>query len=935
MNNPVPVNILLVDDQPANLLALETVLEKLDETLISVTSGEEALRKVLGTDFAAILLDVRMPTMSGFETARLIRTHPRSSRTPIIFLTAAPDDPNFPVDEAYALGAVDYLTKPIVPAVLQAKVSFFVDLYRKTADLARIERERHMAALNEKDARIRLLLGNIKDYAFVVTDVDGRISEWEGGAEEITGWRAVDAIGQSAAILYLPEDCLSGRPEIEMAEAKDNGRSEDKRWHARKDGSRFYADGVTIALNDAQGQLRGFTKIFRDATAAKQAADDLRMSEERLRQSRERVKLATEAAGLGVWLWDAPTGLITWENDRLNQALGIPPLEASTIAAEFARRFLHSEDAPAFLQALEDMTYSGAVFHLQARVSGPAKEPRWLEFSGLRQRTSAGDMQVLGMAADITARKQVEQREREAAAEAFAAAEANAKFRTFFDQGSYFAGVMALDGTIIEANRLCLEACGFTREEVVGKKFWDCGWWNRSPELMDMVRSGYMEAVAGNTFKRETVYFVADGSQRFIELILAPVTDSMGRVLYVAPTGTDVTDRKRAADDLRRLAADLAEADRRKTEFLATLAHELRNPLAPLQNGLEIMRLAADNPEVVGRTRDMMERQLAHMVHLVDDLLDVARITRGKVHLKKEKVELKNVVASAIETSMPQIQACGHQLVTQLEEASLLLDADPTRLSQIISNLLNNAAKYTSRGGRIILSACRENNEIAITVTDNGVGIPPEMLPTVFEMFTQVSQNLNQAQGGLGIGLTLVRRLTELHGGTITAASAGSGKGSSFTVRLPFAQAREERPAPTNKPVVPIGNSGRRVLVVDDNSDVAESLSALLQVGGYTTRVANDAMQTFEMAREFMPEVVFLDIGMPGMNGYEVARALRKTPGMEHVVLVALSGWGNENDRSRSRAAGFDEHLTKPAGLAAVNRLLSKLSWSHDSASTG
>jgi len=657
MTQPEPATILLVDDQAANLLALETVLERLGEILVSASSGEEALRHVLSMDFAVILLDVRMPTMSGFDTARMIRAHPRSSRTPIIFLTAAPDDPNFPVDEAYALGAVDYLTKPIVPAVLQAKVCFFVDLYRKTADLARIERERHAAALNEKDARIRLLLENLRDYAFIVTDVDGWITEWEGGAEAITGWSARQAIGKSLSMIFAPEDRIAGQPDIEMTEAREQGRCEDKRWHVRKDGSRFYADGVTVALNDSNGGLRGFTKIFRD-----------------------------------------------------------------------------------------------------------------------------------------------------------------------------------------------------------------------------------------------------------------------------------LTDEKRVADNLRRLATNLAETDRRKTEFLATLAHELRNPLAPLQNGLEIMRLSTGNPEVLGKTREMMERQLTHMVRLVDDLLDVARITRGKVNLKKEPVELKNIVRSAVETSMPLIRASRHELDVHVADETMVLDADPTRLAQVVSNLLNNAAKYTPTGGRIVLMAKRDGIEAVVAITDNGVGIPEDLLPTVFDMFTQVGQNKEQAQGGLGVGLTLVRRLVELHGGAVTADSAGPGHGSTFTVRLPLAHKVAERSDTSFSTPTLIGNINKRVLVVDDNSDVAESLSALLQVGGYTTRVANDAMQTFEMAREFKPEVVFLDIGMPGMNGYEVARTLRKTPGMEQVVLVALSGWGNENDRKRSRAAGFDGHLTKPAGLAAVNRLLSRLSWSGNDA---
>jgi PAS domain S-box-containing protein len=344
---------------------------------------------------------------------------------------------------------------------------------------------------------------------------------------------------------------------------------------------------------------------------------------------------------------------------------------------------------------------------------------------------------------------------------------------------------MTLDGTIVEANRLCLDTCGFARDEIIGKKFWECGWWSPSPALVEMIQDACLEAAAGRMFRRETSYFIADGSERFVDLVLSPVRDDAGRVLFVAPTGTDITDRRQADERLQRMAADLYAADRRKTEFLATLAHELRNPLAPLRNGLEVMRLAADNPVAVGKARDMMERQLAHMVRLVNDLLDIARITGGKVELRKERVELRSVVASAVETSLPLLEAGGHKLTLDIPE-ELALDVDPTRLAQVLSNLLNNAAKYTPAGGSIELSARRDGDEVVVAVSDTGVGIPEESLSTIFEMFSQIGQNMDRAQGGLGIGLSLVRRLVELHGGTITAASPGAGEGSTFVVRLPL-----------------------------------------------------------------------------------------------------------------------------------------------------
>lgn len=928
------VNILIVDDEPANLLALEAVLDRLGEHIVRARSGEEALSMVEQMDFAVILLDVRMPTISGFETARRIRQRPASSRTPILFQTAAMDV-HFPIEEAYALGAVDYLTKPLVPSVLRAKVSFFVELYRKNAELAWIQQERHRAALNAKDQRIRLILDNSKDYAFVVTDPNGIVTEWEGGAEAITGWRAEEAIGCSASIIFTPEDRAAGRPAFEMRMAMETGRSENKRWHLCKDGTRFFADGVMVSLNDAAGKLQGYAKIFRNATAEQLASEEILASNDRLAASEARVRLATEAADLGIWIWNPESGQVHCENER---ALQIFDAGADSIGAEDfsgmrepARRLedvLHHDDFPVFQrQAIMTVT-TGERFSFQGRFVRNDGSLRWVEMTGRLQHAADGTPHILGMVADINDRKRAEERERQAAREATAAAEINAKFRTFFEQGSYFAGVMTTDGTMIEANRLCIEMTGVERKELIGRKFWECGWWSRSPELMETVKQGARDAASGNTFRKELPYTAADGSTRIVDLILAPVTDQNGDILFVAPTGTDITSRKEAEDRLRRLAADLAEMDRRKTEFLATLAHELRNPLAPLRNGLHILQLAGNDTEMAGKTRDMMERQLLHLVHLVDDLLDVARITRGQIELKSKRVKLCSIIESAIDTCMPVIQASGHCFNVTLPDEALVVDVDPTRIAQVVSNLLNNAAKYTPQGGAIDLSVNREGSHVTIAVTDNGLGIPEDALDGVFEMFSQVACNMKRSQGGLGIGLTLVRQLVELHGGSVTVSSPGSNQGSTFKVRLPVVEDMENdgnsvvsADCEPSSPKV----HGMRVLVVDDNEDIADSMSALLSMDGYTTRVANDGMRALQIAHEFKPDAVFLDIGMPGMDGYAVAKAMRELPDMQSVMLVALTGWGAESDRVRSREAGFNEHLTKPAGLPAISGVLAKI----------
>jgi PAS domain S-box-containing protein len=392
------------------------------------------------------------------------------------------------------------------------------------------------------------------------------------------------------------------------------------------------------------------------------------------------------------------------------------------------------------------------------------------------------------------------------------------------------------------------------------------------------------------------------------------VGDAEVRLVGVA---MDVTDRKKAEEALK-------EADRRKDEFLATLAHELRNPLAPLRNGLQVMKLTGDQGGAVEQARRMMERQLGQMVRLIDDLLDVSRISRGKLDLRTERAELAQVVQHAVETSRPLVEACGHTLRVHLPAEPVYVDGDVTRLAQVFANLLNNAAKYTDPGGRLWLTVGREGPDAVVRVRDTGVGIPADMLTRVFEMFTQVDRSLERAQGGLGIGLSLVKGLVEKHGGSVAAHSDGPGRGSEFVVRLPAAvrAPAEGRAAP---PHPGDGAGGRRILVVDDNRDAAASLATLLGVMGNQTRTGHDGLQALEVGEAFRPEVIFLDIGMPRLNGYEAARRIRQSAWGAGVVLVALTGWGQEDDRRRSHEAGFNFHLVKPVEPAALEALLAGL----------
>ncbi len=374
-------------------------------------------------------------------------------------------------------------------------------------------------------------------------------------------------------------------------------------------------------------------------------------------------------------------------------------------------------------------------------------------------------------------------------------------------------------------------------------------------------------------------------------------------------------------DELKAYAEALTEADRRKDEFLATLAHELRNPLSPIRNGLDILRASPAAPKAE-EIRDMMDRQLSHLVRLVDDLLDVSRVSQGKVELRKEQIALSELLKTAIEASNPLIGAGQHELILDLPNAEVWLDADLTRLSQVVSNLLNNAAKYTPEGGRIVLSARRDRDEVLISVSDNGIGIPADMLPRVFDLFTQVRDNLDRSRGGLGIGLALVKQLVEMHGGSIAAESAGSGKGSSFRLRLPVAGASApsvsaEAPSPVSRQ-----DARLKVLVVDDNFDVAQTTGWMIEAIGHDYRLVHESKLAVQTAREYRPDAILLDINMPGMDGYAVCRALREHALFEDTVIIAQTGWGQPQDRASTGESGFDHHLTKPVNMDRLEQVL-------------
>jgi PAS domain S-box-containing protein len=441
------------------------------------------------------------------------------------------------------------------------------------------------------------------------------------------------------------------------------------------------------------------------------------------------------------------------------------------------------------------------------------------------------------------------------------------------------------------------------------------------PEDVERVRAQWKECVAhGRDWETQVQVKTAAGGYRAILSRGVAIREPDGRITGWAGMNLDI-------DRLKRVENELRELDRRKDEFLATLAHELRNPLAPIRNGLEIMRLGRGNPGMVEQARTMMERQVHQMIRLVDDLIDVSRVSRGKIELRKARIDLGSVLTAAVETSKPAIDQNGQTLLVKLADPAVFVDGDLTRLSQVFANLLNNAAKYTERGGRIEVRVGEDSGHAVISVRDNGIGIPTDMLEKIFGIFTQVERALEKARGGLGIGLSIARRLVEMHGGTIVARSPGMGKGSEFIVRLPLAGAQSVEWREQNAASITPGALRRRVLIADDNIDAASSLSLILQVMGNDVRVAHDGLEALAVAESFQPDAVLLDIGMPGMNGYEVCKKLReRTPeSARGPTIVALTGWGQEEDRRKSREFGFDHHLVKPVEPTALEALLARI----------
>jgi PAS domain S-box-containing protein len=878
--------------------------------------------------------------------------------------------------------------------------------------------------------------------AVITTDNDGHITYLNRVAESLTGWVHTEALGQPLDRVFKIVNETTRLPvENPAIRALRDGVVIGLANHTvllKKDGSECPIDDSAAPIRNDVGHVSGCVLIFRDVTAQRRVERDRVTQLITARTLASIVESSTDAI-----ISKTLEGVITSWNAGAERLFGFTAEQAMGRHISLVippERITEEDHIIASLKAGQRIEH----FETERVRSDGQRIVVSLTISPIKDE-SGNVVGASKIVRDVTQQREAEERERQLLAEA---AEANAKFQAFFDQGALFAGIMDLDGTILEPNRLSWEGCGYTREQIVGKPFWEGPWWTPSPALVEQIKAASAEAAAGKTFRAEMPYFIADGSERFVDVTIQPIRDETGRVLFLAPTATDITDRKlaeadrekfvtliesstdfigmcdldgipffvnraglemigldsieqarhtlvsefffpedqdlimneffprvmkkghgevevrfrnfktgeahwmaykvlvltdadkqplglatvsqevtqrrRLEDDLRRLAADLSEGDRRKNEFMATLAHELRNPLAPLSNMVEVLKRADGDRETLKRARDTIERQLGQMVRLVDDLLDLNRITHDRLELRKSEVELSTVIQQAIEVARPLIDSADHDLRVSLPEESVFLDADPARLAQVFGNLLNNSCRYTQPGGTIWIDAERLEADVVVTVKDTGAGIPQDKLASIFDMFTQVDRSPERSQGGLGIGLTLVKRLVEMHGGSVEARSAGEGQGSQFVVRLPILSKAMEQ-ATTGQSVAAETAPARRILIVDDNRDSADSLAMLLEITGNRTFMAHDGVEALEAVERHRPDVVLLDIGLPILNGHDVCRRVREQSWGKDIVVIALTGWGQEEDRRKSEEAGFNGHLVKPVNYDELLQLLSSL----------
>ena len=756
---------------------------------------------------------------------------------------------------------------------------------------------------SEQHEVLSVTLRSIGD-AVITTDTEGQINYLNRVAESLTGWSQTEALGQPLEHVFNIVNETTRLPvESPAKRALREGVVVGLANHTvliDKSGHECPIDDSAAPIRDEVGHVSGCVLIFRDVTAQRLVE---RARANQLLTTRTLASIV-ESSSDAIISKSLDSVIQSWNTaaERLfgftaDEAVGkhisivIPPeriIEEEQIIAKLraGQRIEHFET--------ERVRKDGERIFVSLTIS-PVKDE------------SGNVVGASKIVRDITEQRRVEA-DRE-------------KFVTLIENSTDFIGISDLKGVPFFVNRAGLEMVGLDSIEEVRRVSVSDFFF---PEDQDRIINEFFPSVVKDGHGEVEIRFrhFKTGQARWMAYKVLTLTDAANQPIAFATVSQDVTERKRLEDDLRRLAANLSEANRRKNEFIATLAHELRNPLAPLSNMVEVLKRADGDRETIETARNTIERQLGQMVRLVDDLLDVNRITHDRLELRKVDVEMSTVIQQAIEVARPLLDAAEHQLRVKLPDDPIYLDADPARLAQVFGNLLNNSCRYTKPGGTISIEAERADGEVVVTVKDTGAGIPPDKLVSIFDMFTQVDRTTERSQGGLGIGLTLVRRLVEMHGGTVQAKSAGEGEGSEFLVRLPVLSSptrqvpeiAAERPTPE-----------RRILIVDDNRDSAASLAMLLEITGNKTFMAHDGIEAIEAVEKHRPEVILLDIGLPKLNGHDVCRRVREHSWGKDIVVIALTGWGQEEDRRKSEEAGFNGHLVKPVNYDELLDLLSSL----------
>lgn len=747
-------------------------------------------------------------------------------------------------------------------------------------------RERHKA--HGHDELLRTTLASIGD-AVVTTDLSGRITSLNPVAEALLGWTDDDARGELLSDVFhaLTED----RTPIENPATLvlHQGRVPAATNHhllIARDGTERQIEDNAAPIRDENGLAVGCVLIFRDVTDRRRAELARERSERELTDFFENASVPLH--------WVGPDGLIIRANQAELDLLGYTREE---YVGQHISKFHVDRDV--IDDALTRLLRGDALVKFPARMrckNGSIKKVL-IDSNSLWNKGHFIHSRCFMF--DVTQQKR-EEETRSLLAAIVAASDDAIVSKT-------------LEGIVLSWNQAAQRLFGYSPAEAVGRSI-DL---IIPPELRSEEREILARIRQGERVDHfETIRVTKDGRRLDVSLTMSPVRDDSGRVIGASKVARDITERKQIDEALR-------DADRRKDEFLATLAHELRNPLAPIRHSLEILLRSEGDPRMFRHATDILGRQLSHMVRLVDDLLDVSRITRDKLHLRKTRVDLASIIHDAVEASRPQAERDQQTIELLLPEQPIFVEADPIRLTQVFSNLFNNACQYTEPGGRIWLTAERQGNEVVAVVRDSGIGMPADQLDGIFEMFAQVDDESERPRRGLGIGLTLVRRLVQLHGGTVTARSEGRGLGSEFEVRLPTAETKADLEA--SEPARGMDPSTRRILVVDDNRDSAESIATLLQLSGHRTFVVHDGLSAVEAAEHFRPDVVLLDVGLPKLSGIEACRRIRSHGWGKGMVIVALTGWGQESDRRSTREAGFDAHLVKPVDYGDLLQLLAAL----------